>query len=88
MNPRYLAYCRAHGRTPAEMLEHDDKEWPGGKMTGFILWLDEQWMEFEKRHQPPLRRISQADRGLWRVSNTDAFDVWLQDAYPPLKGVE
>jgi hypothetical protein len=41
MNPRYLAYCRAHGRTPAEMLEHDDKEWPGGKMTGFILWLDD-----------------------------------------------
>ena len=48
MNPRYLAYCRAHGRTPDDMLAFDEQAWPGGKMCGFILWMSEQWAAFTK----------------------------------------
>jgi hypothetical protein len=36
--PRYAAYCAANGRTPAEQLAHDEAEYPGGKMAGFLVW--------------------------------------------------
>lgn len=36
--PRYAAYCSANGRTPAEQLAHDEDEYPGGKMAGFLAW--------------------------------------------------
>ena len=39
MNPRYLAYCKTHGLTPEEMKEKDANRFPGGSMTGFILWI-------------------------------------------------
>lgn len=38
-NPRYLAYCDAHGRAPEEQMVHDRLQWPGACMCGFILWL-------------------------------------------------
>jgi len=43
IQPRYLAYAQAHGRTPDEMLAHDRGAWPGGCMTGFMVWVREQW---------------------------------------------
>ena len=36
--PRYAAYCAANGRTPAEQLAHDEAEYHGGKMAGFLVW--------------------------------------------------
>ena len=36
---RYLAYCAALGRSPDEQLAYDREAWPGGCMTGFILWV-------------------------------------------------
>jgi len=38
-NPRFRAYANAQGRTPAEQLDHDREAWPGGHMTGYILWM-------------------------------------------------
>jgi hypothetical protein len=35
---RYLDYCRAHNKTPEEMLAFDAQRWPGGRMAGFLLW--------------------------------------------------
>ena len=38
-NPRYLAYCRAHGaETPEQMVERDRIRWPGGINAGFLSW--------------------------------------------------
>lgn len=68
--PRYLAYCTSHGKTPEAMLAHDYQAWPGGVMCGFILWISEKWQEFFKLH-PACRRnfLSSADH--------DNFDSWL-----------
>lgn len=50
-NPRYVAYAKAHGRTPEEMRAHDEEAWPGGRMAGFILWMNEQWERWRREHQ-------------------------------------
>jgi len=34
----YMCYAHAHGRTIAEQRELDREQWPGGCMTGYILW--------------------------------------------------
>lgn len=48
MNPRYLAYCKAHGMTPGQMMEHDRARFTGGTMCGFILWNSAKVREFSK----------------------------------------
>jgi hypothetical protein len=48
--PRYLAYCDAHGMTPEAMLEHDRATFPGGSMTGFISWVSEMKRSFKVEH--------------------------------------
>lgn len=48
-NPRYMAYCHAHGETDADkMLARDDERWPGGRMCGFILWTQARWSEWRR----------------------------------------
>ena len=50
-NPRYLAYCKAHGnRTPEEMHAHDTQAWPGGCMGGYITWIHRQLHAFLQAH--------------------------------------
>lgn len=48
----YLAYCKAHGfdGDPGGMLAHDVEEWPGGKMTGYVLWVARKRREFADEH--------------------------------------
>lgn len=50
-NHNYLAYCKTNNKTPDEMLELDDKEYPGGVMTGFILWISKKKQEFYLQHK-------------------------------------
>ncbi len=70
-NPRYLAYCKAHGTDDPElMLVRDTDVYPGGKMCGFIIWNSARWSDWRTlrgyRHDRPL---SQADH--------NDFDEWL-----------
>lgn len=46
--PRYVAYAKSMKMTPEEASVHDDNRWPGGCMTGFILWMHEQSGAFAK----------------------------------------
>lgn len=47
-NSRYVAYARAHGRTPDEQVDADRREWPGGVMAGFMLWISARWSEWRR----------------------------------------
>lgn len=42
-NPRYVAYAKAHGMSPAQRSAQDEVDWPGGCMTGYLLWIQERW---------------------------------------------
>ena len=68
--PRYAAYARAHGKTPEQMAGHDEEQWPGGCMCGFILWIGDRWREWRK-----LKGYSHN----WILSEADhvEFDAWL-----------
>jgi hypothetical protein len=49
INPRYMAYCLFYGITdPNKMLEKDIELYPGGKMLGFIQWIQENYLNFKK----------------------------------------
>jgi len=47
-NPRYVLYAASQQRTPEMQIRHDEQRWPGGCMTGFILWMNERKAEFKK----------------------------------------
>jgi hypothetical protein len=73
MNPRYLAYCRAHGRTPEQQHAIDEVDWPGGVMAGFIIWSNKQLTE--ARHDHP-------DWFLFGcLVNHEAYDNWLNERF-------
>lgn len=74
MNPRYLAYCAAHGLSPDGMMEHDRAKWPGGVMCGFILWMNEQWPAWKKAAGWRGSLLSEKDHA--------SFDAWLDAGRP------
>jgi hypothetical protein len=41
-NPLFVAYAAEGGRPPQEQLVLDAFLFPGGKMTGFILWRSQK----------------------------------------------
>lgn len=66
---RYVQYARAHGLDPDAMLERDRKAWPGGCMTGFIVWIGEQWRAWAAPGRIP-EVLTDAHHA--------AFDRWLE----------
>lgn len=73
-NPRYVNYARVHGNSHTEQLTVDAEKYPGGKMTGFILWSTSQlriWRSLNGRE--PDSKLSEADYV--------AYDAYL-DALP------
>jgi hypothetical protein len=76
---RYVAYSRAHGKTPAEMTAHDRAQWPGGLMCGFILWTRERWDEFHDMRGYEPRALCAADHR--------SFDAWLALRCPACSSV-
>lgn len=71
MNPRYVAYARAHGRTFEEQLAADAERWPGGKMCGFIVWMGHRWLAWRRLRNRPVNDI------LSREDHAD-FNAWLE----------
>jgi len=73
-NPRYVEYARVLGRPPEDQIEQDRKDWPGGCMVGFILWLGQKWKEWYQSigvgHLPLDQRRYYQDH--------KAFDLWLK----------
>lgn len=49
-NPRFVAYAKAHNRTPEEMLVLEEERFPGGKMAGYMLWVGGRWREWRAIH--------------------------------------
>lgn len=77
-NPRYVLWARKHGLTPEQMIEKDAKDWPGGCMTGFSLWIREQVKaicQFYGTQPYDLRSIIGhcGDQDIHKV-----FDQWLE----------
>jgi hypothetical protein len=70
MNPRYLAYCIAHSKTPDEMMAHDIQRWPGGCMTGFLMWSGQKLAEAMKSHPEWFLNST--------LRNHTEYDAWLQ----------
>jgi hypothetical protein len=48
--PRFVAYARAHGRSPEAQLTHDQALWPGGRMLPFLQWIQQQREVFAAAH--------------------------------------
>lgn len=69
MNPRYLCYCTAHGKSPDEMFEHDKARWPGGVMAGFICWITQQWGDWKAENNAFNLPIGEVEH--------KKFDQWL-----------
>lgn len=74
-NPRYVAFARANKRTPDEQVVFDRKAYPGGSMTGFILWISERRREFFEAH--PEAFLSSAKGDSHAIADTAAWDRWL-----------
>lgn len=64
-NPRYVAYAHANGRTPDDMLTYDYEQYPGGCMTGFILWISSRSTEFWKEHPEAFLGDTIVDHNAW-----------------------
>lgn len=45
---RYVAYAKAHGKNPGQMLHYDTNNYQGGCMAGYILWINARIREFRK----------------------------------------
>ena len=78
--PRYIAYAQAHGKTPEEMLAKDGDLWPGGKMTGYITWINERWAEWDRGHAQ--NRGGFLREWIRTEIEHDEFTAWLLSRYP------
>lgn len=73
MNPRYVAYARAHGETPDAMLARDVERWPGGKMTGFVAWISAAWLAWDRERKHGANHVRTPEEHT-------AFTAWLTEA--------
>jgi len=70
-NPRYVCYARAHGREPQAMLDYDRDRFPGGSMSGFVVWNGDKWKEFANKFHP------KTPPELRQCYHGDEYDRWL-----------
>lgn len=73
-NPRYVAYCEAHNVTdPDEMIAFDHARFPGGRMTGFIVWIQAMWIRWDRANP---------GRTMHGPAEHHDFDRWLRNERP------
>lgn len=73
-NSRYIQYCRVNGElNPNRMLENDSERYPGGKMCGFILWVQNKWRQWYEFIG--IGKLSVYEQRLYQ--DHAAFDKWL-----------
>lgn len=75
-NTYFEAYALSQGRTCEEQLAFDKERWPGGKMAGFILWINEAWDRWSS-----LTGETPAWGGHWSTDQRSMFSGWLDDTY-------
>lgn len=81
VQPRYVAYCIAHGaQSKDEMLARDRERWPGGVMAGFILWIKDMWDQWgmERGSHPSIKT----------EQHHVEFDVWLAEHVAAIRRAE
>jgi hypothetical protein len=61
------------------MAEHDEVRWPGGCMTGFILWISSQMLKFFRAHPEAFGRKWDGAADLNQMFDDVAWDKWLQN---------
>jgi hypothetical protein len=71
-NPRFVAYARSQGHAPEAQLALDNATYAGGSMTGFVLWVGQQWRDF-------YRETGRTASAPCTVDEHAAFDAWLQE---------
>ncbi|MHC1728536.1 MAG: hypothetical protein AB9866_21470 [Syntrophobacteraceae bacterium] len=60
------------------MHEIDDERFPGGIMTGFMLWMSKMWDEWHR-----VRHIPRSRNYILSESEILDFDQWLQEKGNP-----
>ena len=82
LNPNFLAYAASRGMTADEVMAADEQEYPGGSMTGFILWIAKMKQQFYR--VSPQNFFSSSDRR-WKYTPYDqiedyaAWEQYLQE---------
>lgn len=49
-NPHFVVYAHSQGRQAEDQLALDKERFPGGCMTGFLVWMNERIVEFSTRY--------------------------------------
>ena len=76
-NPLFLAYAKATGTPdPDDCIERDRKEWPGGVMCGFILWMADRKSTWVKLNPKPFGQRTDE----WVNFNVEKFHAWILDS--------
>lgn len=87
VNPRYACYCAGAGVVSVEMmLELDRKAWPGGKMTGFILWGKMMLSAFDKSMERAEAKLCFLNGHLTEEGHK-RYDLWMQAKFPEWRKV-
>jgi hypothetical protein len=75
VQPRYAAYCRAHGAaSPAEMKDRDALSYPCARNMNFVRWINGRWRDWR------LARGRAPESLLLDTDHAD-FDAWLKGAH-------
>lgn len=69
-SPRFAAYARSQGLAAQQALEADTERYPGGQMTGFILWISAKWQAWDAMHKHASNHVRDA-------KEHGEFDEWI-----------